>query len=232
MVSRKDNRWQEDPFFPNFPSRRSYWWETRQNFPESQSLSKELLHFHDSGNKNFLSVLITVPHPAVEGSPHLLHRVPLNHRKTKHPYPRETFLHLYSQDNESPGSRMLPLAHLFFHMQGYASPSDDEITIRLSISYIMLTSPFCDFLPHLLRICVLFSVKFVPCGSTCCSGGGSGLRIQARASRSSADACAVGGTLVCLSRDPALASVCHHPAAGGAASPQRHKTEVRANCHH
>lgn len=92
--------------------------------------------------------------------------------------------------------------------------------------------PFGVFLPYLLKICVLFSVKSVLCGSTCCSWVSSGLRIQARASRNPRDACAVGGTLVWLSQDPALASVCHHPAAGGAALPQRHKTEVRANCHH
>lgn len=178
MKGRKDNRWQENPVFPNFPSRRSYWWETCQNFPESQSLSKELLHFHDSGSKNFWSVSITVPSPAVEDSPHLLHRVHLNHGETKHPQPRETFLHPYSQDNESSGSRILPFAHLFFHMQGNASPSDGEIIIRLSMSNITLTSLFfwAFFLPPLLKICVLFPMKFVPCVSTCCSGGGSGSR--------------------------------------------------------
>lgn len=34
---------------------------------------------------------------------------------------------------------------------------------------------------------MLFSVKFVPCGSTCCSGRVLGLGIQARAARSPAD---------------------------------------------
>lgn len=72
---RKDNRWHENPLFSLSSSRRSYWWETRQNFPESQSLSKELLHFHDSESKYFWSVSITLASPAAEDSPHLLHMV-------------------------------------------------------------------------------------------------------------------------------------------------------------
>lgn len=36
---RKDNRWHKNSLFSPSASRRSYWWETCQNFPKSQSLS-------------------------------------------------------------------------------------------------------------------------------------------------------------------------------------------------
>lgn len=36
---RKENRWHENSLFSPSASRRSYWWETCQNFPKSQSLS-------------------------------------------------------------------------------------------------------------------------------------------------------------------------------------------------
>lgn len=79
---RKDNRWHENPLFSPPSSRRSYWWETCQNFPESQSLSKVLLYFHDSEIKYFQSVSITVASPAAEDSPHLLHMVTSNQGET------------------------------------------------------------------------------------------------------------------------------------------------------
>lgn len=77
-----DNRWHESPLFSPSSSRRSYWWETCQHFPESQSLNKELLHFRDSEGKYFWSVSITVASPAAEDSPHLLHTVTSNQEET------------------------------------------------------------------------------------------------------------------------------------------------------
>lgn len=94
---------------------------------------------------------------------------------------------------------MQPLAHLLFHMQGNASPRNwnhhQAFNFLHRVDITLLGS-----LPHVLKFCVLFSVKYVPCGSTCCSGGGSGIGMQARASPRPADACAVGGTLVWLTK--------------------------------
>lgn len=122
---RKDNRWHENPLFSPSSSRRSYWWETRQNFPESQSLSKELLHFHDSESKYFCSVSITVASPAAEDSPHLLHIV------TSQSYSQ-------SMKTLTTGCYHFSISY-FTLVWGSASPSDGEI-VRLPISYIMLTS--------------------------------------------------------------------------------------------
>lgn len=151
---RKDNRWHENPLFSS-SSRRSYWWEACQNFPESQSLTKELLHFYDSESKYFQSVSIPRASPAAEDSPHLLHTVTLNQGEMYHP---NLECHFSAPTAKTMKTLTTWCCHLsisyFTLVWDSASPSDGEI-IRLQISYVMLTS--CFPIPHPFQKFLIFN---------------------------------------------------------------------------
>lgn len=227
MAGRKDNRWHGNPLFSNSPSRRTYWWEIRQDFPESQSLSKELLHFHDSGRKNFGSVSITVSSAAVEVSPHLLHRVPLNHGEMKLPQPGETFLHPYNQDNESPGCYQLPIyyfTHKVMHpLVMMKSPSGFPFPTSCwhHPFGVFFASPFKNLCAFLSGICAMW-LHLLLRGMFRDGDPGQGITKPCRC--------------LCCRWHSGLAQPRPNP---GLCLPspcswikQRHKTGVRANCHH